>query len=67
MIKSKTYYTSTEIMEFFNISERTVRYRLLELKKKYKNQPSLLSKSNGKWKIHNCIVKDFAPKRNYNN
>ena len=64
MKKTKTYYSSSEIMELCDISERTLRYRLVELKKKYKGQPSLLSKQNKKWRIHHSIVEDFAPKRN---
>ena len=64
MKKTKTYYSSSEIMKLYDISERTLRYRLVELKKKYKGQPSLLSKQNKKWRIHNSILEHFAPKRN---
>ena len=64
MKKIKTYYSSSEIMEFYQISERTLRYRLVELKHKYKGQPSLLSKQNKKWRIHYSILEHFAPKRN---
>jgi hypothetical protein len=64
MKKYKTYYTTTEIMDFYQISERTIRYRLLELKEKYKRRPSLLTKQNNIWKINHSILEDFAPKRN---
>ncbi|MEW4925195.1 hypothetical protein [Algibacter sp. 2305UL17-15] len=64
MKKYKTYYTSVEVMELYQISERTLRYRLKQLKEKYKKQPSLLSKENKKWKIHYSILEHFAPKRN---
>lgn len=64
MKKTKTYYSSSEIMELCDISERTLRYRLVELKKKYIGQPSLLRKQNKKWRIHNSLLKYFAPKRN---
>lgn len=56
-----------EVMELYSISERTLRYRLLELKEKYKNRPTILSKQNKKWRIHNSIVEHFAPKRNNKN
>ena len=59
----KTYYTSVEVMELYQISERTLRYRLKQLKDKFKKQPSLLSKENKKWKIHYSILEHFAPKR----
>lgn len=64
MKKIKTYYSSSEVMKFYQISERTIRYRLVELKIKYKGQPSLLSKQNKKWRIHHSILEEFAPKRN---
>lgn len=67
MKKIKTYYTSMEVMELFEISERTLRYRLLELKKKFENRPKILYKENKKWRIHNSIIEQFAPKRNNKN
>ena len=67
MKKFKTYYSTAEIMELYDISERTVRYRLLELKDKYKERPSILSKKNEKWRIHNSITEHFSPKRNNKN
>lgn len=60
----KTYYNSVEVMQLYQISERTLRYRLALLKNKYKGQPSLLSKQNNVWRIHNSIIEHFAPKRN---
>lgn len=63
----KNYYSTKEIMELYDISERTVRYRLLELKDKYKDRPTILSKKNKKWRIHNSIIEQFAPKRNNKN
>ena len=64
MKKIKTYYSSAEVMQICDISERTLRYRLVELKKKYKGQPTMLSKQNKKWRIHHSLLKYFAPKRN---
>ncbi len=67
MTKIKTYYSTSDIMELYEISERTIRYRLLELKEKYKGRPNILSKNNKKWRIHNSIIEHFAPKRNNKN
>ncbi len=66
MKKYKTYYNTTEIMEMYNISERTIRYRIATLSKKYKGQPTLISKRNNKWRVHHSITEYFAPKRNNN-
>ncbi|RXG30656.1 hypothetical protein [Leeuwenhoekiella marinoflava] len=63
MKKYKTYYTGVEVMEYCQISERTLRYRLATLKKKYMGQSSLLSKQNNIWRIHNSILEHFEPKR----
>ncbi len=51
-------------MELYQISERTLRYRLKQLKDQYKKQPSLLFKENKKWKIHYSISEHLAPERN---
>ncbi len=59
MRKIKTYYSSSEVMRIYDISERTLRYRLVELKKKYRGQPTLLSKQNRKWRIHYTIIEQF--------
>ena len=67
MKKIKTYYSTADIMELYDISERTIRYRLVELADKYKGRPTIFSKQNKKWKIHNSIIEQFAPKRNHKN
>jgi len=67
MRKFKTYYSTADIMELYELSERTIRYRLTELKDKYKDRPRILSKNNKKWRIHNSIIEQFAPKRNNKN
>lgn len=67
MRKFKTYYSTADIMELYGIGERTIRYRLVELVDKYKDRPTLLSKKNKKWRIHNSIIEPFAPKRNNKN
>ncbi|WP_405226365.1 hypothetical protein [Dokdonia sp. Asnod1-B02] len=63
MKKYQTYYTGVEIMEHYQISERTLRYRLATLKKKYKGQHTLLSKQKHIWRIHNSILEHFESKR----
>lgn len=67
MRKFKTYYSTADIMELYDISERTIRYRLVELVDRYKDKPTVLSKKNNKWRINHTIIEEFAPKRNNKN
>lgn len=61
-MKRKIYYDSNSIMEITGISERTLRYRLSVLSKKYENVPAMLYLKNREWRIHNAIVEEFLPK-----
>ncbi|MDB0601776.1 hypothetical protein PL373_11570 [Tenacibaculum maritimum] len=61
-MKQKTYYTFSEILEITGISERTFRYRIKELKEKYKDQSNLLYKKKHSWKIHVNILFEFNSK-----
>jgi len=61
--KIKKYFGRKEILEITGISLRTYKYRINELKVKYKDVPSLLFKEQNKWKIHNSIAEEFLPKR----
>lgn len=61
-LKRKIYYNSEAVMEIMGISERTLRYRLVELREKYKKVPSLLYKKKREWRIHNSILEEFIPK-----
>jgi hypothetical protein len=60
--KRKKYYSTEEIKALSGISERTLRYRLKELAKRYEAVPSLLLKKNRKWQIHYTVVDEFMPK-----
>lgn len=60
--KQRKYYTYNDIINITGISERTFRYRIKQLKNKYKNVPSVLIKKNRKWKIHYTLVEEFMPK-----
>ena len=61
-MKQKIYYEFKDVLELTNISERTFRYRIKELKDKYKNNPELLYKKQHSWKIHVSILFEFNPK-----
>lgn len=63
-MKQKTYYEFKEVLQLNSISERTFRYRIKELKEKYKNNPELLYKKHHIWKIHKSILFEFKPKYN---
>lgn len=60
--KQKKYYGTTEVMEKTGISLRTLRYRLSNLKEKYKEVPALLYKENNVWFIHRQLLEEFLPK-----
>ncbi|WP_028871288.1 hypothetical protein [Psychroserpens burtonensis] len=60
--KQRKYYSYNDIINITGISERTFRYRINKLKKKYEDVPSLLVKKNRKWKIHYTLVDEFMPK-----
>ncbi len=62
--KQKKYYNFNDIINITGISERTFRYRINELKNKYKDVPSLLVKKNRVWKIHYTLVDEFFTKYN---
>ncbi len=61
-MNQKTYLKFSEVLEITGISERTFRYRIKELKTKYKNNPELLHKKQHSWKIHQSILFEFNPK-----
>ncbi|CAA0260926.1 hypothetical protein [Tenacibaculum maritimum] len=61
-MKHKIYYEFKDVLELTKISERTFRYRIKELKTKYKDQPDLLYKKRHSWKIHVSILFEFNPK-----
>lgn len=61
-LKMKTFFSSTDVMNMTGISLRTLRYRIAELKVKYKGVTSLMFQKGNKWQIHNNIVGEFLPK-----
>ncbi|WP_418637595.1 hypothetical protein [Winogradskyella sp.] len=58
-MKQKTHYTFSEVLSLTGISERTFRYRIKELKVKYKDQPDLLYKKRHSWRIHFSLLTEF--------
>ncbi len=61
-LKRKIYYDTNTVMDITGVSERTLRYRLAEVSKKYKKVPSLLYQKKREWRIHNSILDEFIPK-----
>ena len=61
-LKMKIYFSSTDVMNMTGISLRTLRYRIAELKEKYKGVKSLMFQKGNRWNIHNDIVGEFLPK-----
>lgn len=61
-MKQKTHLKFHEILELTGISERTFRYRIKELKKKYKDSPELLFKKGHSWRIHVSLITEFNNK-----
>lgn len=61
-MKQKTHYGFNEILKLTGISERTFRYRIAELKEKYKDSPDLMTKKRNKWKIHVSLLNEFNNK-----
>ena len=62
-MKKKTYYKFSDILKLTGISERTYRYRISELKEKYKESSDLLYKKGGVWRIHFSIINEFYTKK----
>ncbi|WP_075341193.1 hypothetical protein [Tenacibaculum agarivorans] len=62
-MKQKTYYKFAEVLKLTGISERTFRYRIKELKQKYKDTPDLLYKKKHSWRIHVSLLNEFNNKR----
>lgn len=61
-MKQKSYYEFSQVIALTGISERTFRYRMKELKEKYKDAPELLYKKRHSWKIHHSILFEFNHK-----
>jgi len=60
----KVYYNLAELERVTGMSTRALKYRMLEVKRKYQDIPTLLSKRNREWEIHYTIIDEFKPKYN---
>lgn len=61
-MNQKTHLKFSEVLEITGISERTFRYRISELKEKYKDAPELLYKKRHSWRIHISLINEFNHK-----
>ena len=58
----KAYYNLTELTDKTGMCLRALKYRMVEIKKKYNDVPMLLNKKNREWQIHYTIIKEFEPR-----
>jgi hypothetical protein len=58
----KTYYNLTELAEITGMCLRALKYRMINVKKKYNDVTMLLNKKNREWQIHYTIIKEFEPR-----
>src|ERR1700744_6454286 len=65
--RNKVYYNLSELVKLTGMSSRALKYRMLIVKNKYKDNTFLLTKKNRQWQIHYDIVKEFYPKYNTKN
>ncbi|TQO36585.1 hypothetical protein GQ41_1163 [Arenibacter algicola] len=61
-MKQKTHLKFDEILKLTGISERTFRYRMADIKEKYKDQPELIFKKRHSWRIHHSLLFEFIHK-----
>tara|TARA_R110000751_G_scaffold203091_1_gene307532 strand:- start:275 stop:475 length:201 start_codon:yes stop_codon:yes gene_type:complete len=66
-MKQKTHLKYADIITITGISERTFRYRMADLKIKYKNSPDLLFKKGHSWRIHVSLINEFNNKHTNKN
>ena len=62
-MKQKTHLKYADVVSITGISERTFRYRMAELKIKYKDAPELLFKKRHSWRIHVSLITEFYNKQ----
>lgn len=60
----KKYFNLTQLEEITGLSPRALKYRMVTVKKKYKDMPNLLHRKKREWQIHYTIVDEFNPKYN---
>lgn len=61
--RSNIYYRLNQLEDITGLSPRMLKYKMKDIKKKYANIPSLLSKKGKSWRIHNSIISEFMPIR----
>jgi len=66
-MKQKTLLKYADVIKITGISERTFRYRISELKVKYKDSPDLLFKKGHCWRIHVSLIAEFNNKHTNKN
>jgi len=67
IMKQKTHLKYADVINVTGISERTFRYRIKELKEKYKDSPDLLYKKRQSWNVHISLLPEFRNKHTNKN
>lgn len=57
--REKEYYSLTEVEKLVDLKTRSVKYRMLKVKEKYKDNKKLLFKGKKNWHIHKSILFEF--------
>lgn len=60
--RAKIHYQLNQLEEITGMSKRSLKYRMLIVKEKYANVPSLLNRIGKSWAIHYTIINEFMPK-----
>lgn len=60
----KNYYNLSQLKDITGLKMRALKYRMLVVKEKYKDVPSLLEKVGREWRLHYTLVVEFLPKYN---
>lgn len=61
--KVKIFFKLNQLPEITGLKIRALKYRMVEIKNKYANIPSLLKKEGRYWQIHYTIIDEFLPKK----
>lgn len=61
--KVKIYFRLNQLSEITGLKPRALKYRMIEVKSKYANIPTLLKRNGRSWQIHYSIIDEFLPKK----
>lgn len=59
--RAKIYYQLNQLQNLTGLSIRSLKYRMKDVKEKYRDIPALLCKVGRTWQIHYTIINEFLP------